>query len=917
MAKLVYEITGNVTGLGQATKQATANLYSLEQSAARTNAALGKDITSIAQLKRDIVELNRQKVNIIDEAKLARQNKLIQELEAELTRAQNIGKAGFDETGVAIAKATKATEAGTGALGGLGKALGSSFGFIRQIAYILPGIGIAGIFGLAGSAILAAAEGLDIFNSKLTQTQQNQANINAINTEAAKSYGEQATSLRILYGAATDVTNAESARIQAAQTLQSTFPSTFGSLKTEAILNGESKRAYDETTASIISNAKARAAADQISKIAAKQFENDSQKQKIAAADQINLDKFVANTRRALIENVGLSGIALEKRLADVTQSAREQVALNQRTQLRALDEQNRQYEKQINFIQGVIGGNKTLAQAQGESNIGIQQRLEAEISSLEQRRKLSKSESEIGVLNIQIKQKQSDLDELLGRNTQSRITQVNKELSLRQQLDAIINKALSSASKSGLEGYSLEIKQIENRYLGLNREINKFIANVKNQESAYLKSGGKSGISPAAGSRLINEAQSTKAGLTSPFTKEIADASIKEAERVANEIQRINNEFGVKSQESKGRELVVIQSRYDAEVVKAKGNADILSALDAGRITAIEAINAKYEAIQADLQSKILGIQETTIATLTGREEEQTAKIQKEWETRRRALNGYYADLLKIASASNFNVTGAGIDLNSVVSGAIGGQQAKDNGNIDSASTRAVTNYLNKDFNNALKGVTRGFVSDLTNGLFNASSQAGYSFQSVFANVAESFNKTIQNGVFNVLQSQLEKKLQAGIDSGVGGLSGKLQAAVAGLAIAGGLVSGLTPKTSVVGQGLGGALSGAASGIAIGSVIPGIGTVAGGIAGGLIGLVGGIFGANKAQKDLQAQQLAEQKQQTDLLRQSIAYTASVIGRMTNQGVVTGVEIGAFGDLTTRISGSDIEVVLNRQIRKR
>ena len=44
----------------------------------------------------------------------------------------------------------------------------------------------------------------------------------------------------------------------------------------------------------------------------------------------------------------------------------------------------------------------------------------------------------------------------------------------------------------------------------------------------------------------------------------------------------------------------------------------------------------------------------------------------------------------------------------------------------------------------------------------------------------------------------------------------------------------------------------------------------------------------------------------------ALAYTASIIGRMTTQGVVTGVEVNAFGQLETRIQGQDLIVVLDR-----
>lgn len=57
-------------------------------------------------------------------------------------------------------------------VGNYGSAIGKVWGGIRQLAYILPGLGIAGIFNLAGEAIMFVAEKLDIFNSKVSKSQE-------------------------------------------------------------------------------------------------------------------------------------------------------------------------------------------------------------------------------------------------------------------------------------------------------------------------------------------------------------------------------------------------------------------------------------------------------------------------------------------------------------------------------------------------------------------------------------------------------------------------------------------------------------------------------------------------------------------------------------------------------------------------
>lgn len=164
--------------------------------------------------------------------------------------------------------------------------------------------------------------------------------------------------------------------------------------------------------------------------------------------------------------------------------------------------------------------------------------------------------------------------------------------------------------------------------------------------------------------------------------------------------------------------------------------------------------------------------------------------------------------------------------------------------------------------------------MSTLNQGSFNA-----------LRNIVFNFGDLLNNQIQNVFANQLQKTL----DDFVKGISISVKDAVRGIVgIAGNALKGLTSPTSGIGQGLGGALTGAAAGSAFGLV--------GGVIGGVVGLLGGILGAGKAKKqqELQEKQLAEAEKQTKLLEQSnaLAYTSSIIGRMTNQGTVTGCFFG-------------------------
>lgn len=218
------------------------------------------------------------------------------------------------------------------------------------------------------------------------------------------------------------------------------------------------------------------------------------------------------------------------------------------------------------------------------------------------------------------------------------------------------------------------------------------------------------------------------------------------------------------------------------------------------------------------------------------------------------------------------------------------------------------------------LNGTSGGSALDSTNPLLSGSLGADFNqsvgssageFSDSVSTSAESFSHEIVHASEISSASTIASSSTA---------AAKISSSAAGLAaaasLAGGLVSGLGKPTNSLTQGLGGVLSGAGEGALIGSVIPGVGTIAGAVVGGVIGGISGLFSASKARKqeELQQQQLEQQKVTNDLLarQNALAYTTAIIGRMTTQGIVTGVDINAFGELTAKISGKDLQFILGR-----
>jgi ABC-type transporter Mla subunit MlaD len=197
----------------------------------------------------------------------------IKELEKTTGRTgRNVGNYQED-----IEKAAKAT-------GGFGAAVSKSYGFLRTLANIIPGLGISGIF------LLAYQYGKQFFDLLVSGTEQintaaeNFKNLNEVVSNANKDAGKQIADLKILYTAATDVALSTRDRADAAIELQKTYPETFKNFSIEEIELGKAKTGYDELTKAIIATARAKAAKDKIDELEAQRLDVAFQKQKIINA---------------------------------------------------------------------------------------------------------------------------------------------------------------------------------------------------------------------------------------------------------------------------------------------------------------------------------------------------------------------------------------------------------------------------------------------------------------------------------------------------------------------------------------------------------------------------------------------------------------------------------------------------------
>jgi hypothetical protein len=181
--------------------------------------------------------------------------------------------------------------------GAMGSGLNKAFSGLRMIANILPGIGLAGMFGLAFEGLGMLIEKLGVFSSKVSESEKQLKDYNDVNKAANKDAGEQIGLLKTLYSAATDVNQSMEVRNKAAKELQDLFPKTYGNLSLEVIKNGEAKTSTDELTKSIIAQARAKAALAKISEIESERLDIENQKTKILNATTNEINRVKAPSR--------------------------------------------------------------------------------------------------------------------------------------------------------------------------------------------------------------------------------------------------------------------------------------------------------------------------------------------------------------------------------------------------------------------------------------------------------------------------------------------------------------------------------------------------------------------------------------------------------------------------------------------
>lgn len=121
------------------------------------------------------------------------------------------------------------------------------------------------VLSMYGKDIIEWTKNLFGLNNAIDSVTKTQKILNSLHSDSAKSSAEEVAQAKILYKITQDATRTINERTAAAKKLQELYPDYFGNLRTEIILIGNAKNAYDDLYKSLEDVASAKIISNQIS----------------------------------------------------------------------------------------------------------------------------------------------------------------------------------------------------------------------------------------------------------------------------------------------------------------------------------------------------------------------------------------------------------------------------------------------------------------------------------------------------------------------------------------------------------------------------------------------------------------------------------------------------------------------------
>jgi hypothetical protein len=254
----------------------TSNIFKLKQSTTDFISTIKRDLepsvvhafksgtVSITQMQSVLETLRENMRNTTNPIQLQRYNLAIKDVEGSIKKAAAAGA----QMGSEVAK-------------GAGKA----FTTLRQLANVLPGIGLAGLIGVAVTGFEALARA--IFNTKTRVDQYGEAV-----KSATESTGAEIFKINALVAVAKDENNTRQQRNNAVAQLQKQYPDYLRNLSLETIGSDAAKKSIDALTKSIFQKAVATELASRFAKKQVEILDKEKEITKQVATVEANRRKF-------------------------------------------------------------------------------------------------------------------------------------------------------------------------------------------------------------------------------------------------------------------------------------------------------------------------------------------------------------------------------------------------------------------------------------------------------------------------------------------------------------------------------------------------------------------------------------------------------------------------------------------------
>lgn len=238
------------------------------------------NLTAVSLALKDLKAAQSDVGNVED---LRILNRAIKDLSSEASNLRKEGTQAIKEVGQAAPGAAQSIDKVTESTEKSGTSFSKLYGYVRQLAYVLPGIGIGGIFALAGTAALSAAQSMGLFEDGLFKTTDAEKHAAEATKELAKALVDlkspaeiQATAtgsqegqiaqVRALAAAAQDLSLSTDQRTNAVTRLHEINKAYFGDLTLEATSLAGLTTKVNEYTQALYQQAIVKGAQDSISK---------------------------------------------------------------------------------------------------------------------------------------------------------------------------------------------------------------------------------------------------------------------------------------------------------------------------------------------------------------------------------------------------------------------------------------------------------------------------------------------------------------------------------------------------------------------------------------------------------------------------------------------------------------------------